>query len=307
MDNEMAPVQYEAPNRNVMVNGWQEGNQNVPGFVTVMDQTTGTKCANKQGQSLVDATAEDPARPAGDWQVERKLLEATDRERNRIGRDLHDSVQGNLAGISMMLEGMKQRLASSHVGYEHLTADIDSICHVVRETIRQTRGIAMGLCPMDLAVDGLARAFSLLASTTTSLFGIACQFRCEKPVRLENEAVATQLYYIAHEAVNNACKHAKARSILITIESSRECLTLTVEDDGCGLPEKPAPVEGMGLGTMHYRAKLIGARLGMRRGGQHGATVECVIPAVSVATERPLAVAGHSRECDARSETQLRQ
>ena len=282
-----------------MLSGWQEGNQNVPGFAAETDPPTGTTCEGQQGRSPADAMFRAPARTARDRQVERKVLEATDRERNRIGRDLHDGVQGNLVGISMMLEAMKRHLAGGQVDSEHMAADIDNLSHVVRQTIRQTRAIAMGLCPVDLELDGLVKAFSLLASTTTSLVGIDCRFRCEKPVRIGDEVVAMQLYYIAHEAVNNACKHAQARSILITIESGRECLTLTVEDDGVGLPEDRVPVNGMGLRTMYYRAKLIGATLEMRRGTRHGATVECSIPVVDPAAERQFPASRRLCECDA--------
>ena len=264
-----------------------------------MDQTSGTTFESQQGRSLADAMARAPGRMAKHWRVERTVLEATDRERNRIGRDLHDSVQGNLVGISMMLKAMKRRVVGGQVDSEHMAADIDSLSHVVQETIRQTRGIAMGLCPVDLEVDGLVKAFSLLASTTTSLVGIDCRFRCETPVRIGDEATAVQLYYIAHEAVNNACKHAQARSILITIESGRECLTLTVEDDGVGLPEDRVPVNGMGLRTMHYRAKLIGATLAMRRGTRQGATIECSIPVANPPTERQFPASRRPCECDA--------
>jgi len=121
---------------------------------------------------------------------------AIDRERSRIGRDLHDGIQGTLIGIDLMLGAMKRRLAAKPIDRERMDRDFEDLARIVRDTIGQTRGIAMGLCPVDLKVDGLTKAFSILAATTSSLFRIDCRFLCDKPVHIKDEVVATQLYYI---------------------------------------------------------------------------------------------------------------
>jgi len=66
--------------------------------------------------------------------------------------------------------------------------------------------------------------------------------------------------------VNNARKHAKARSISIRMDYEEDWLKLIVEDDGVGMPEDRVPVNGIGLRAMHYRAKLIGAGIGYATG-----------------------------------------
>jgi two-component system CheB/CheR fusion protein len=190
-----------------------------------------------------------------------------------------------LVGVRLMLGAIRQRLDGGRIDGECLASEIDGLARIIQETIDQMRGITMGLCPLDLKVGGLTKAFRLLADTTTSLFGIPCRFVCEKPIHIEDANVAAQLYYIGHEAVNNARKHAKARNICIKMESEPGWLALTVEDDGVGLPEGRPPAGGMGLRAMHDRAMLIGATIGIRSEAQRGTAVECFLSADREAAE----------------------
>ena len=82
---------------------------------------------------------------------------------------------------------------------------------------------------------------------------------------------ATHIYYIIREAVFNAARHGKAQNIMITITKDARHLSVTVVDDGDGIAEA-AQHQGMGLHTMKYRAKAIGASLSIVP-GEHGGTV----------------------------------
>ena len=287
MDAKTTSVPHEAQDKDITVTGGRDNARNVPARDEV---TEGTTPAAQRGPPQPDTKAKALSRMAQDQRVHREVIKAIDRERNRIGRDLHDGLQGTLIGIDMMLGAMKRRLADDLMDRECMGKEIDSIADIVRETIRQTRGIAIGLCPVDLKVDGLTKAFSLLADTTSNLFRINCRFVCEKPVRIEDEVVATQFYYIGHEAVNNARKHAKPKSIFIRMEGQRDWIRLIVEDDGVGLPEGHVPVNGMGLRAMYYRAKLIGATIGIRKGEPRGTAIECTLSAAAAAGEYAYAV-----------------
>ncbi|MFA6133881.1 MAG: GAF domain-containing protein [Phycisphaerae bacterium] len=205
--------------------------------------------------------------------VQREVLEATERERRRIGRDLHDSIQSSLAGIAFMVSAVRKKLA--HKAGD-ATGDLEYVSRVVRETLEQTRGLAKGLCPVDLKADGLLAALQQLASTTTSLFRIPCQFHCPRIVLVHDETAATQLYYICHEAVNNAIKHAHASRIIIGVETTGPGnMTLSVEDNGAGFDPTQCSLPGMGLRTMTYRAKMIGAALEVVPGPLSGTLVQC--------------------------------
>ena len=210
--------------------------------------------------------------------MEREVLEATEREQWRIGRDLHDSIQGSLAGIGLMLGALKQRALHQPMGPQAIGAQVDHLSGIVKQTLDQTRALARGLCPVDLKADGLARAFQQLAATTSDLFHVKCQFCCPVRLRLESEALASQLYYIAQEAINNALKHSKARNISISLEPRADRLALTIDDDGVGLPDTAHLARGLGLRTMNYRARLMGAALSVARGEKAGTRVRCEVP-----------------------------
>jgi len=105
---------------------------------------------------------------------------------------------------------------------------------------------------------------------------------------ISDDAVATHLYRIAQEAVNNAVKHGYAQNIRISLCAEAENTSLTIEDDGCGLPQDVRNSPGMGLHIMNYRAKMIGATLQVQRGAQGGTVVMCVLQPVNATADGTL-------------------
>ena len=81
--------------------------------------------------------------------------------------------------------------------------------------------IARGLRPVEISEEGLMDALRELAANTQNLFGIPCEFRCDTPAPVRDNDVATQLYYIAQEAVNNAVKHSGAKNIVVSLNRAR--------------------------------------------------------------------------------------
>ena len=113
-----------------------------------------------------------------------------------------------------------------------------------------------------------------LASSVTELFRVSCRFECEAPVLVEND-IATHLYRIAQEAMTNAIRHGKSKNIVLRLFSTGGKMTLSIEDDGIGFPQKLQPVSGMGLRIMKSRAEMIGAVLDVRRIGRKGTVITC--------------------------------
>jgi len=113
------------------------------------------------------------------------------------------------------------------------------------------------------------------------LFQVGCHFECEPPVLIRESDVATHLYHIAQEAVNNSLKHSRPRRILIHLAGG-DAPFLRIEDDGVGSHElwSGAPgAKGMGLLIMSYRAKMIGGALEIGPGLDGGTSVSCTFPA----------------------------
>jgi signal transduction histidine kinase len=211
---------------------------------------------------------------------ERDLMRAVETEQRRIGQDIHDSIQGNLGAVSFMLSSVAGSLKDKSVKGPEAVKDLDKIGDIVRTTISQARGLAKSLCPVELGGDGLRIALDHLATTTSSLFRTECRFHCDESFLIDNETIATQFYYIVQEAVNNSLKHAKASHIDIRMRQEDGHIRLSVEDDGIGISPGDSGSGGMGMRTMKFRARMIGANLNVRRAGQNGTVVECGVEGV---------------------------
>jgi signal transduction histidine kinase len=207
--------------------------------------------------------------------LERELLESTERERRRIGQDLHDGIGQQLTAASLATNGLVTALESAAPG---LAPQGESLGRQLRETIAEVRALSHGLAPVALQDEGLMNALHALADTTARSSGVRCVFECPQPVRVADAALAGHLYRIAQEAVTNALKHAAPREIRLGLERRDGALALEVDDDGEGLPETLAHGGGIGLRVMRHRAELIGAMFEIGSPPAGGTRIACHIP-----------------------------
>ncbi len=206
-------------------------------------------------------------------QLEKQVLEVSENEQRRIGQDLHDDLCQHLAGIEFMSQALHQRL---HLKTETEAELARQVADLVRGAINQTRGLARGLSPVQLESRGLTAALQDLAEHVQQLFKVNCSFSADPMVEVRNVTVATHLYRIAQEAINNAIRHGKADRIEIALEGDEELACLRVGDNGAGFsPVHDETVKGMGMRIMHYRAGMIGASLNVTPQLQRGVLVEC--------------------------------
>lgn len=207
--------------------------------------------------------------------LENELLNVSENEQRRIGQDLHDGLCQQLAGIEFMSRALERRLAVK----SPTEADAASnISRLLREAILHTRNLARGLSPVILEPQGLMDALKLMADNIRSLFSVNCEFICDKRVLLKDNTVAVHLFRIAQEAVNNAIRHGKAKRVILHLSATDDEITLTVHDDGRGMPNPPGQRKGMGLRIMRYRAGIIGGSLTLHQGTRGGTVVVCSLP-----------------------------
>ncbi len=207
--------------------------------------------------------------------LEKKVLEVSDQEQRRIGRDLHDGLCQHLSATLFASKILEEELAGKSLPQ---AAQAGQIAEFINRAITQARDVARGLEPVKLAANGLMSALEELAATVRTMQRVDCVFRSETPVLIDNDAAAIHLYRIAQEAVNNAVKHAQPRRIQIGLDNSGEKITLTIKDDGVGVRLAGRQHDGMGLQTMNYRARVIGAVLDVRRDPGGGTVVTCTLP-----------------------------
>lgn len=213
--------------------------------------------------------------------LEKTVLDISEREQRRIGQDLHDGLGQHLTGIAFMAKVQEQKLTERQVPE---AADAARIVQFVNDAILKTRELARGLLPVVADAHGLMSALNQYASEIEDLFGIACWFQCEQPVLIHDAPMATHLYHIAQEAVNNAIKHGHAKTILIRLFAGEHEGTLLIRDDGLGIERPLGPHIGVGMHIMNYRAGMIGGTFEVRRDQPKGTIVTCRFPVEAMNT-----------------------
>ncbi len=207
--------------------------------------------------------------------LEKTILEISAREQRRIGQDLHDGLGQHLTGIAFMSKVQEQKLMEKGMPE---AGDAAKIVNLVNEAINKTRELARGLLPVVSDAQGLMSALRQWAGEVENLFAVSCRFQCFTPVLIHDDAVATHLYYVAREAVNNAIKHGHARQIVIRLAADQRQGALTIQDDGYGISSTVPGNKGMGLHLMEYRARMVGGSLEVQRVPTGGTIVICLFP-----------------------------
>ena len=203
--------------------------------------------------------------------LEREILDVSTRERQTIGRDLHDGLGQELTGVALMLRGLATRIRRQN---PESVEQVDEIVGLVNQSIETARSLARGLLPVTSANGGLTFALRALAERSRELYGIRVDFRTEVCADLPlSEANASHLYRIAQEALTNTARHARATAVELLLRVSREQFLLQIADDGVGIDGKGEPATGLGLKIMKYRASMIGARFEIAPNAPRGTMV----------------------------------
>lgn len=207
--------------------------------------------------------------------LEKTILEIGEKERRRIGQDLHDGLGQHLTGVAFMGKVLADKLAQDASPEAAVAAKIVTL---VNEAIKMTRDLARGLLPVVSKSHGLISALDLWAREVSELYHISCRFECGDAVLVRENVPADHLYRLAQEAVNNALKHGKAKNIRIRLSASKGGGALTIFDDGCGFEVAAINSRGLGLRIMNYRAKMIGGSIDVQSTPGSGTVVSCLFP-----------------------------
>ena len=202
-------------------------------------------------------------------QLESEILDISEKERQKIAMELHDDLCPQLIGIEVLTKILKRKLETKATDE---AKDADTIRTLILDSIDKTRRLSRGLFPVNLSEHGFDISLKELAGYISNVFGISCKLTCNSSHPFKESSVAVHLYYITHEAVHNAVKHAKADKIDIILTDNDKKISLTIKDNGKGLNNNTLSM-GMGMKIMKYRATRIGASFDILENSEKGTLV----------------------------------
>ncbi len=232
-------------------------------------------------------------------ELQKQVLEIAAEEQRRIGQELHDGTGQELTGLTLfagtlvdLLTKAPQKTTDGKATWLlddgeliRLRQTANRLTQELVEANRHVQQLSHGIMPVQIDVEGLRSALEVLAAATNGHQNITCHFECPEPITVANNTMATHLYRIAQEAVNNALKHSRADQIHIALTQQDGDIVLEVSDNGVGFD--PGSVvrssvsggsKGFGLEIMNYRAGMIGGTLRVSRRDQGCILVRCVVP-----------------------------
>lgn len=204
--------------------------------------------------------------------LEREIIETSSREQQRIGQDLHDGLGQHLTGITFLTKVLERKLDAKAPEEAKEAAEIGRL---VLQALAQTRNLARGLFPAELERNGLMAALQELAGSVERTCSVRCTVHASEAVTVHDNVLATHVFRIAQEAINNSVKHGKAKNIEVTLGPGGDKIELTVTDDGTGFSPE-AKMDGLGMRIMHYRARRIGGTLEVATTEKGGTRVKCL-------------------------------
>jgi signal transduction histidine kinase len=194
---------------------------------------------------------------------------ATAKERNRLARELHDSVAQTLYGLTLQAEAAARNLTAGQT--DEAAEALREIRDSAQQTLQETRLLIFELRPPILEQEGLVPALRNRLESVESRSGLKTQIMLEDVKQLPAK-VEAGLYGISNEALNNILKHARATSIKVSLKREAGKVVLEIQDNGVGF-DINASSGGMGLSGMKERAEQFGGDLQIISGAS-GTTIK---------------------------------
>jgi PAS domain S-box-containing protein len=179
-------------------------------------------------------------------------------ERQRLLRDLHDSVSQKLYGLVTLTEAAQAALdAGSKVDPSQI---LSKIGENARQAVKEMRLFLFQIQPIDIEEDGLISVLHHRLAAVEGRADIKAKFLADENIELSKDKEIA-LYFIAQEALNNVLRHANAKSVFVTLKQKNQTVTLEIVDDGIGFDSKKMEVGGLGLQNMKERTNQVDGQI----------------------------------------------
>jgi signal transduction histidine kinase len=201
-----------------------------------------------------------------------KLIDAQDRERRRIARELHDGIGQQLTMVGLEVEKIGLKCDSE------IKARLEKLFDYVDEISKTTHEISRGLNPSHLEHLGLAHSISRLCHEFAERKSLSVTFVKEDvPDRLPSD-ISLCLFRVTQEALQNVAKHSEARTATLKLNANREQLLLVITDDGHGFDSRYEPTSGLGFTNMRERVRSVSGKIEIVSALMNGTQIKVQVP-----------------------------
>ncbi len=206
-----------------------------------------------------------------------RLINAQEEERARIARELHDDVSQQLAGVNIMLSGLKRK-----VGRPELLLDVEQTVATLQSRTRELadaiRNLSHQLHPSLLQYASLIATLQRHCADIEQHYRLKVSFTARDELAELNPDVALCLFRVAQEALTNATRHARARTILVQLAAIDGGVELRIVDDGVGFVAGERTPIGLGLRSIDERVRLVGGIVQLESQPGHGTSLLVRVP-----------------------------
>jgi signal transduction histidine kinase len=217
-----------------------------------------------------------------------RLINAQEAERTRIARDLHDDVSQQLAGVGIMLAGLKRKLGKPELApeVEQTVASLQGRTSTLADAIRN---LSHELHPSVLQHTGLVATLTRHCAEIERHHDVKVAFSSADDLASLSPDAALCLFRVAQEALANAVRHARAHVIHVQLKAANEGVELEIVDDGIGFVPSERKGGGLGLRSVDERVRLAHGTVRVASSPMHGTRVQVWLP-IDVARTRLEAV-----------------
>jgi two-component system NarL family sensor kinase len=198
-------------------------------------------------------------------------------ERNRLAREIHDTLAQGLSATALHLD-TAEALLEAGADPERVRAAVHQALQTTRDNLEEARRSVLDLRAAPLEGRTLAEALEELCAASRSVEGVEVHFTSVGGARPLPSRVEAGLYRIAQEALSNVLRHARAETVSVRLTAEPDQITLSVEDDGCGFEVGETRAGRFGLIGMRERARLLGGDLRVESAPGAGTRLEAVVP-----------------------------
>jgi signal transduction histidine kinase len=247
-------------------------------IVGVLSVFSGEKpCVSAEGVALLASIADQMGGIIENaWLRRQAESAAVMEERQRLARELHDSVTQALYSLALIASAAKAMAGAGNLA--RLSQHLDTIDETAQLALREMRLLIHALRPPILEQVGLAEAIRLRLSAVEERVGLKPQLQVEDLGELTAKLEA-ELYSMAQEALNNILKHAHATQVTVRLAGETDAVVMEIGDDGLGFdPQQAVMRGGLGLTSLRERVEKLGGELAVHSAAGGGSKIGVRVP-----------------------------